>query len=86
MPCYFYILYSRSRDRYYLGHSCDSLIERVRRHNSKHKGFTGSTADWELAYFEEFDTKEEAYFRERQVKSWKSRKRIETLLSEGSIG
>jgi len=80
MPCCFYILFSESRDRFYLGHTCDDLPQRIRKHNSNHKGFTGSGPDWELAYAEEFDNKEEAFARERQVKKWKSRKKIIQLI------
>ncbi|WP_373492922.1 GIY-YIG nuclease family protein [Aquiflexum sp.] len=81
MACYFYILYSKSKDKFYLGHSCDELKERVRRHNTNHKGFTGKTNDWELVYFEEFSSKEEAYSRERKVKSWKSKSKILSLIN-----
>jgi putative endonuclease len=40
----------------------------LRKHNSNHKGFTGSIADWEVKYSEEFQTKSEAYQREMQIK------------------
>jgi len=36
--------------------------------------------DWKIVYSEEFDSKEEAFERERQVKKWKSRKKILELL------
>jgi putative endonuclease len=80
MACYFYILHSELKDKFYLGHTCDKLEERIRKHNSNHKGFTGNTADWRLVYFEEFETKESAYTRERKVKSWKSKKKILILI------
>jgi putative endonuclease len=77
---YFYILFSTSRDHYYIGHS-NNPSERLKRHNTNHKGFTGKAADWEIVYTEEFKTKSEAYARERQVKKWKSRKIIEQLIA-----
>jgi hypothetical protein len=40
MPCFTYILYSTSRTKYYVGHTCQSLEERLRRHPSNHKRFT----------------------------------------------
>jgi putative endonuclease len=40
MTFYFYILYSHQADRYYVGHTND-LLERLRKHNSKHSDFTG---------------------------------------------
>ena len=74
-----YILYSAALDRYYVGSTRDVLAERLRRHNTHHKGFTGKISDWALVYSESFDTFEAAYARERQIKSWKSRKKIEEL-------
>ncbi|HNV52436.1 MAG TPA: GIY-YIG nuclease family protein [Tenuifilaceae bacterium] len=75
-----YILYSAALDRYYVGSTRDVLAERLRRHNAHHKGFTGKISDWALVYSESFDTFEAAYARERQIKSWKSRKKIEELI------
>ncbi|WP_018342795.1 GIY-YIG nuclease family protein [Cytophaga aurantiaca] len=77
---HFYILYSVTRDSYYIGHTGDTMEERLRKHNSNHKGFTGGTGDWIVSYREEFTTKELAYKREREVKAWKSRKRIIQLI------
>ncbi len=78
--CFFYILYSQSKDKFYVGHTCDAIEERIRKHNSNHKGFTGRIGDWSLVYSETFSNKSEAYKRELEVKSWKSRKRITQLV------
>ena len=75
----FYILYSAEIDRYYLGHTAN-LAERLRKHLSAHQGFTGKAKDWRVVYTEEFAAKEQAYAREREVKGWKSRKRIEAMI------
>jgi putative endonuclease len=75
-----YILFSSTLNKYYIGHTGDELQERLRKHNSNHKGFTGSIPDWDYVYTEKFETKTEAYARERQIKSWKSRKLIEKLI------
>ncbi|HCQ28716.1 MAG TPA: excinuclease ABC subunit C [Flavobacteriales bacterium] len=77
-----YILFSKKIDKFYIGHTGDNILERLRKHNSNHKGFTGKSDDWKIVYTEEFDTKEEAYKRERQIKSWKSRKQILKLIGE----
>ncbi len=79
-----YILYSAIKDRYYIGFTSDILSERIRRHNTNHAGFTGKTGDWVLVYFESYDGKESAMKREREIKSWKSRKLIEKLIN--SVG
>ena len=76
---YFYILYSKNLERYYLG-STSHLEERLKKHNYRHKGYTGQTSDWELVYSEVFPTKEQAYQRERRVKGWKNRERIKSLI------
>ncbi len=78
--CYFYILYSQTLDKYYIGHTCDELSERLRRHNTNHRGFTGKVNDWEVVYYEVYPDKHGAYSREREVKSWKSRRMIEELI------
>ncbi|QCK13852.1 GIY-YIG nuclease family protein [Mangrovivirga cuniculi] len=83
MKFYCYILYSAKLDKYYVGHTGDKLEERLRRHNTNHKGFTGKTNDWQIVYQEKYPTKVEAYAREREIKNWKSRKKIEALSTVG---
>ena len=80
---YFYIIYSKRADIFYTGYSGE-LQERIRKHNSNHKGFTGRFNDWKLVYSEKFKTKSEAYARERQVKKWKNRDRIVKLITKSS--
>ena len=84
MKFYFYILYSNSIDKFYIGHTSD-IQERIRKHNSNHKGFTGHKNDWQLVCFEEYDSKSKAYERERQVKSWKSRAKIISLIEKNKV-
>ena len=79
MTYYTYILYSQKRNLYYIGSTGDDLDERLRRHNSNHKGFTGTANDWTYFYLEEFPTKFEAVKREKEIKAMKSRKYIESL-------
>jgi len=59
-------------------------MERLRKHNSNHKGFTGTVDDWSVVYFETFPDKSTAYKREREVKNWKSKKLIEKLISDSA--
>jgi len=56
------------------------MQERLRRHNSNHKGFTGKVGDWVIVYSEGFAEKPLAMKREREIKGWKSRERIEKLI------
>ncbi|HOC47636.1 MAG TPA: GIY-YIG nuclease family protein [Bacteroidales bacterium] len=78
-----YILYSAKLDKYYIGSSAD-IIGRLRRHNSHSKGFTSTGRPWILAYSEEFAGKQEAVARERQLKMWKNRDRLEAIINKGS--
>ena len=76
---FIYILYSEKFDRYYVGHSSDT-VKRLERHN---KGMVPSTKfyrPWRMIYIEEFKTKSEAAARELEIKNKKSRKYIESLL------
>jgi len=78
---YFYIIFSESKNKFYYGVSA-SLEERLRKHNSNHKGFTGNINDWIIVYSEEFETKGLALEREKQIKNWKSRKRVEAMIKK----
>ena len=71
-------------NRYYIGHTANPE-GRLRRHNSKHKGYTGKASDWCIVYTEAFPTKEQAHQREMQIKSWKSRRAVENLIKGQSI-
>ena len=82
--CTTYILFSQRLDKFYIGFTCDLMEERLRKHNSNHKGFTGKIDDWKVVYKEDFADKALAYKREREIKRRKSRKYIEKLI--GSAG
>ncbi len=79
--CTVYILYSESTNKYYVGYTCDELIERLKKHLSNHKGFTSKAKDWKVVYHEFYQNKTMAYERERQIKSWKSKKAIDELIN-----
>ena len=74
-----YILFSETKNRFYIGFT-SNLEERLIRHNQKSKGFTGSVDDWKVVYTENYQTKELAHQRELQIKSWKSRIKIQELI------
>ena len=79
MSQFIYILYSPSRDRYYVGRT-SNLDGRLIRHNTARTGFTSTGQPWQIVYSEEFDTLQEACRRERQLKGWKNRNRLERLI------
>ena len=78
-----YILYSACLDSYYIGSTSD-LEGRLHRHLTNHNGYTGRAKDWVIVYTEKFETKVAAQLREKEIKSWKARSRIDRLI--GSFG
>ena len=82
MEFHVYILFSERLNKYYVGSTGDVLVERLRKHNSDHNGFTGGARDWTLKYVEKHFSRTEAILREKQIKKWKSRKLIEKLISQ----
>lgn len=69
--------------KYYVGYT-SNIEDRLKKHLANHKGFTGKSKDWVVVYTETFDKKEDAYSREREVKKWKSKKKIMELLNTKS--
>jgi len=57
------------------------MDERLRKHNSGHKGFTGKYRDWKVVYVENFESKVLAYAGEQEVKKWKNKKRLVRLIA-----
>ena len=81
MRFYVYILFSISRNAYYIGYTAEDLKERIRKHNTNHNGVTGHIGEWMLMHYETFYSKADAVNREKQIKNWKSRKLIEKLIN-----
>lgn len=63
-----YILYSKQLDKYYIGACGTDVSRRLEEHLWKHSSFTSKAKDWEIKYVEDYETKELAYQRERQIK------------------
>jgi putative endonuclease len=76
-----YILYSAILDRYYVGFTSQSVHDRLQKHLVSHSGFTAKVKDWEIVFSESHQTKQDAIQREKEIKSWKSRRKIEELIS-----
>ncbi|OPC53369.1 excinuclease ABC subunit C [Elizabethkingia bruuniana] len=82
--CFCYILHSYTLDQFYIGHCLEELNERLRKHLSNYKGFTSRAKDWIIVYSETFDDKSSAYKRKREIKAWKSKKKIEQLIKSST--
>jgi len=77
--CSLYILKSLTNGKYYIG-STANLSVRLVQHNSRRSLSTKSGVPWELVYREEHPTRSAAMAREREIKSWRSRVKIDSLV------
>jgi putative endonuclease len=77
---YVYIIYSEKLDRYYVG-SCDDLNRRISDHNRGRSKYTKPGIPWILKHSESHNTRPEARKREAEIKSKKSRKYIDWLIT-----
>ncbi len=77
-----YILHSATLDKYYVGFTSMSMEDRMERHLTKHKGYTGRAKDWKLVYVEIFEERPPAIRREKEIKGWKSGQRIRELIAD----
>ena len=77
---YTYIIQSQKNSRFYIG-SCHDIDIRIERHNAGATPSTKSGRPWKLVYSESYETNSEALKREREIKSKKSRKYIEFLIT-----
>ncbi|TAK96865.1 GIY-YIG nuclease family protein [Patescibacteria group bacterium] len=76
---YIYILFSGSKNKYYIGHTEDLDI-RLKRHNSGLVRSTKGGKPWIMIYTEVFQSKRDAYNRELQIKSYKGGEAFKNLL------
>ncbi len=82
MPYFTYILYSESKDRYYIG-SCEDVLIRLKRHNDGATPSTKSYRPWRIVWTEQYESKTDAIKKELFIKRMKSRKFIEDLVRGG---
>ena len=79
---YVYILASKKDGVLYIGLT-NELERRLEEHKTKRlKGFTSKYNIDKLMYFEEFETYEEAFTRERRLKKWNRNWKIELIEKE----
>ena len=70
MNYYVYIIYSKTLESYYTGHT-ENLEDRLFRHNNSGSKSTKKAKDWELVYTEVFHSRKDATKREMEIKSKK---------------
>ena len=79
-----YILYSKSKDKFYIGHTA-SIEDRLKRYNAGRSKSTKYGLPWEVIYIKEFETKSQAYNDEMFIKKQKSSKFIRNLINNKDI-
>jgi putative endonuclease len=79
MSFYAYIMASGRNGTLYTG-STDNLARRVYEHQEKVRpGFTSKYDVTRLVWFEQFETREGAFKRERQIKDWRRVWKLELI-------
>ena len=79
MAFYVYILASRRNGTLYIG-STDSIVRRVGEHREGLiPGFTSRHGVKQLVWYEAFETRDDAFRRERQMKVWRRAWKIELI-------
>lgn len=76
---YVYILNSLISKKHYIG-STDDLERRLFEHNSGKVKSTKAYKPWEMIYTESFSNRNEAFKREKQIKSYKGGEAFKKLL------
>ena len=82
MPFWVYILHCADGS-YYVGHT-DNLEDRIHQHKfGAIVGYTRSRRPVHLAYSQEFQTRDEAFAVERQLKGWTREKKAALIRGDG---
>ena len=76
---YVYILRSRIKERFYIGHTAD-YVKRLNEHNRGKVKSTKAYLPWEIVHLENFDNKSDAFKREMLIKSYKSGEAFKSLI------
>ena len=84
MKAYLYFLYSKKKDRYYIGSSLD-LARRLRQHNSGQTPTTKRFGKIKLVFMQEFPSLQAARQAEKKIKTWKRRDFIERIIEDGKM-
>ena len=79
MPHFIYILQSKKDGKYYIGETAD-VAARLLFHNSGRQRSTKGRIPFVLVLADQYETKQEALLREKQIKSWQGGNSFKQLL------
>ena len=74
-----YIIQSETTSKYYIGMTSD-ITKRLNYHNRGASRYTRNKGPWVLVHRECFESKKEAWLRERQIKSYKGGEAFKRLI------
>jgi putative endonuclease len=80
-----YVLQSEKTRKFYIGETAD-LDDRLARHNEGRVPSTKGGLPWKMIYVERFERRPDALSRERELKSWRSHRRIVDLIEQAKPG
>ncbi len=80
---YIYIL-ENEEGKHYIGYT-SHLANRLKKHNTDSSRWTRYKGPWKIIYSEEYQTKSEAYRREKQIKSYKGGVAFKKLLGKLTV-
>ena len=66
---------SKTTDGLYIGYTSD-VEKRLMQHNESYGKYTSNKGPWKIIFYKKVKNKSEAISLERQLKRWKSKKRI----------
>ena len=76
MTFYTYIIFSKTKNKYYTGIT-NNINNRLKEHNNKKTKTTSVANDWTIVFLDNFDTRKQAYILERKIKSTGAKKYLE---------
>lgn len=74
-----YIIRSIKTNKHYIG-SCENVSNRIDKHNQGYNKSTRNKGPWILVYKESFNTRQEAYKREKKIKAYKGGRAFKNLI------
>jgi len=82
MKFYVYVILSKKNKRFYIG-STNNLTRRIAEHNKGQTKSTRYTRPFELIYYEEYNTRADAIYQEKFLKSGQGRASLKKYLKNG---
>jgi len=74
-----YILFSPNINRYYIGYTSYPIQDRLKKHLSNHKGYTGKAKDWIIVFTKLHIAKSDALALEKKIKKRGAKRFLKNL-------